>query len=149
MRSPDIKWMTAFSYSLKGPFPMNRSIISLLVAGLFAGTATVVLAADNTQTEVKSENNPAETSQSRAADPNLKEEMNDGAIAKYDEKVAADFKKADKDNDGTLDRKEAKKVKGVSKNFDAMDTDKDGTVSMAEIDAYTVAHPNPNKKDNM
>ena len=128
---------------------MKRSIISLLVAGLFAGTATVVFAADNTETDVKAENNPAETSQSRAADPNLKEGMNDGAAAKHDEKVAADFRKADKDNDGTLDRKEAKKVQGVSKNFDAIDTDKDGTVSMAEIDVYMAANPTPTKKDNM
>ena len=126
---------------------MKRSIISLLVAGLFAGTATVVLAADDTETHVKSENNPADTSQSRAADPNLKEGMNDATTTKHDEKVAADFKTADKDNDGTLDRKEAKKVQGVGKNFDAIDTDKDGTVSMEEIDVYMAAHPS--KKDNM
>ena len=122
---------------------MKRSIISLLVAGLFAGT--YAMAADDT---VKSENNPAETSQSRAADPNLKEGMNDAKPTMHDEKMAADFRKADKDNDGTLDRKEAKKMRGgVSKNFNSIDTDNDGTVSMEELNSYMAAHPS--KKDHM
>ena len=57
---------------------MKRSIISLLVAGLFAGTATVVFAAGNTSdTEVKAAPKQAETSQSRSADPNTKDAMND------------------------------------------------------------------------
>ena len=119
---------------------MKRSIISLLVAGLFAGTATAALAAD----DVKSDAKPAETSQSRAADTNQKEEMNDTKnSAKNDasrqnmhDKGAAAFAKADKDNDGTLDRKEARKMPHVHKNFDAIDTDKDGTVSLDEIHTY-------------
>jgi Ca2+-binding EF-hand superfamily protein len=49
------------------------------------------------------------------------------------------FKKADKDNDGTLDKTEAKALPRVSKNFDAIDTDKDGTVSMQEIHTYMKA----------
>ena len=123
---------------------MKRSIISLLVAGLFAGT--YAMAADNT--EVKSENNAADTSQSRAADPNLKEGMNDAKPTMHDAKMAADFRKADKDNDGTLDRTEAKKMRGgVSKNFNAIDTDNDGTLSMEELDSYMAAHPT--KKDHM
>ncbi len=131
---------------------MKRSIISLLVAGLFAGTATVVLAADNTDTDVKAENNPADTSESRAADQHkegVDSHQRDATTAKHDARVAADFKKADTDNDGTLDRKEARKVKGVGKNFDAIDTDKDGTVSLEEIDVYMAAHATPTKKDNM
>ena len=47
----------------------------------------------------------------------------------------AAFKKADKDNDGTLDKNEAKAMPRVSRNFDAIDSDKDGTVSMDEIKA--------------
>jgi Ca2+-binding EF-hand superfamily protein len=43
------------------------------------------------------------------------------------------FKKADKDNDGTLTRDEAKALPRVAKNFDQIDTDKDGTVSLDEI----------------
>ena len=127
---------------------MKRSIISLCVAGLFAGSATLALAADD-KAEVKSDTNPADTSQSRSAEPNQKKEMNDGSAKQgtYDDKTAADFRKADKDNDGTLDRKEAKHVRGVSKNFDAIDADKDGTVSMEEIDTWMAAHPN--KKGNM
>jgi hypothetical protein len=125
---------------------MKRSIISLCVAGLFAGSATLALAADD-KTDVKAQENPAETSQSRSSEPTEKKEMNDAKAGAYDDKTAADFRKADKDNDGTLDRKEAKKVRGVSKNFDAIDADKDGTVSMEEIDTWMAAHPN--KKGNM
>jgi len=51
------------------------------------------------------------------------------------DKLEAAFKKADKDNDGTLDKEEAKAMPRVAKNFDAIDTDKDGTVSMDEIKA--------------
>jgi Ca2+-binding EF-hand superfamily protein len=116
---------------------MKRSIISLLVAGLFAGTATAALAAD----DVKADPKPAETSQSRAADPNQKEEMNDSNKQSMHDKGDAAFKKADKDNDGTLDRKEAKKMPHVAKNFDAIDTDKDGTVSLDEVHTYMAAHP--------
>ena len=143
---------------------MKRSMISLLVAGLFAGAATVVFAADNNPPEeVKAAPKQAETSQSRSSDPNSKDAMNDTSKDTKQDKVsptAADkgaydrdkteaaFKKADKDNDGTLDRKEAKKFnKNAAKNFDAIDTDKDGTLSMDEIDTYMAAHPG--KKGNM
>jgi hypothetical protein len=47
------------------------------------------------------------------------------------------FKKADKDSDGTLDREEAKALPRVAKNFDQIDTNKDGKVSLDEI--YTSA----------
>jgi Ca2+-binding EF-hand superfamily protein len=126
---------------------MKRSIISLLVAGLFAGTATAALAADDVKADVKSDAKPAETSQSRAADPNQKEEMNDSNKQSMHDKGAAAFKKADKDNDGTLDRKEARKMPHVAKNFDAIDTDKDGTVSLEEVHTYMSAHPG--KKGDM
>jgi Ca2+-binding EF-hand superfamily protein len=43
------------------------------------------------------------------------------------------FKKADKDHDGSLDREEAKALPRVAKNFDQIDTDKSGTVTLAEI----------------
>ena len=55
------------------------------------------------------------------------------------EKGEAAFKKADKDNDGTLDKEEAKAMPRVAKNFDAIDADHDGTVSMDEIHAYMKA----------
>jgi len=51
------------------------------------------------------------------------------------DKLEAAFKKADKDNDGTLDKDEAKAMPRVSKHFDTIDADKDGTVSMDEIKA--------------
>jgi len=54
---------------------------------------------------------------------------------KHDRGEAA-FKKADKDNDGTLDKQEAKAMPRVAKHFDAIDADKDGTVSLEEIHTY-------------
>ena len=50
--------------------------------------------------------------------------------------VAARFKAADKDNDGTLDRAEAAALPGLARQFDAIDTDRDGTVDMKEIEAH-------------
>jgi Ca2+-binding EF-hand superfamily protein len=57
------------------------------------------------------------------------------AAAMHHEKFEAAFKAADKDADGTLDREEAKAMPRVAKNFDAIDADKSGTVSMQEITA--------------
>jgi Ca2+-binding EF-hand superfamily protein len=48
-------------------------------------------------------------------------------------KMEQAFKKADKDHDGKLTREEAKALPRVAKNFDQIDADKDGTVSLDEI----------------
>jgi Ca2+-binding EF-hand superfamily protein len=69
-----------------------------------------------------------------------------GPVEKSGEKkyrMEEHFKKADKDNDGTLDKNEAKAMPHVAKHFDEIDTDKDGTVSMDEIHAFMKSH-----KDN-
>jgi Ca2+-binding EF-hand superfamily protein len=59
-----------------------------------------------------------------------------GPAQAYDDAaLVARFKKADKDNDGTLDREEAKAMPRVLKNFDTIDTDKDGLVSLDDIRA--------------
>ena len=50
-------------------------------------------------------------------------------------RLEAAFKKADKDNDGTLTKDEAKSMPRVAKNFDSIDTGQDGTVSLDEIHA--------------
>ena len=50
-------------------------------------------------------------------------------------KLEAAFKKADTDNDGTLTKDAAKSMPRVAKHFDAIDGDKDGTVSLDEIRA--------------
>jgi Ca2+-binding EF-hand superfamily protein len=55
------------------------------------------------------------------------------------EKGEAAFKKADGDHDGTLDKEEAKAMPRVAENFDAIDADKDGTVSMEEIHTFMKA----------
>lgn len=55
------------------------------------------------------------------------------------ERGEAAFKQADKDNDGTLDKEEAKAMPRVAEHFDAIDVDKDGTVSMEEIHNFMKA----------
>jgi Ca2+-binding EF-hand superfamily protein len=50
-------------------------------------------------------------------------------------RMEAHFKKADKDNDGSLAREEAKVMPRVAKNFDAIDADKSGTVTLMEMQA--------------
>jgi Ca2+-binding EF-hand superfamily protein len=50
-------------------------------------------------------------------------------------RMEAHFKAADKDNDGSLTREEAKSMPRVTKNFDTIDADKSGTVTLAEIQA--------------
>ncbi len=120
---------------------MKRSVISLLVAGLCAGAATAVWAAADE--DVKVNPMPVESSQSRAAVPNAQDEMNTPGRDQQvmNENGDATFNKADKDSDGTLDRKEARKVPRVAKNFDAIDADHDGTVSLGEVHTYMAAHP--------
>jgi EF hand len=116
---------------------MKRSIISLLVVGLCAGTATAAVA--------QNVDKPGETSQGMATDqkggmttPSKDDQTTNPKNGKHDDGAAA-FKKADKDNDGTLDRNEAKAMPQVAKNFDAIDADKDGTVSLDEVHTYMKA----------
>lgn len=52
-------------------------------------------------------------------------------------RMEAHFKNSDKDNDGTLTREEAKAMPRVARNFDAIDTDKSGSVTLGEIQAAT------------
>ena len=65
------------------------------------------------------------------------------AAAMHHEKFEAAFKAADKDADGTLDKEEAKAMPRVAKNFDAIDADKSGTVSMEEVVAGMKAGAKP------
>jgi hypothetical protein len=136
---------------------MKRSIISLLVVALCGGTATAALAQN-----VTAGDNPAEASQGMTKDKEQKEmspgKADQGGMTKpgkvdetttpkdsMHDKGDAAFKAADKDNDGTLDRNEAKAMPNVAKNFDAIDTDKDGTVSLAEIHTYMKAQIDADK----
>lgn len=57
------------------------------------------------------------------------------AAEEHGSRMETHFKTADKDNDGSLTREEAKSMPRVAKNFDAIDADKSGTVSLAEIQA--------------
>ena len=112
---------------------MKRSIISLLVVGLFAGTATAALAQNVTADPKAGETSPSNAKdQKEMTNPSKDDQAASPSKNKHDMGDAS-FKKADKDNDGTLDRKEAKAMPNVAKNFDVIDTDKDGTVSLNEI----------------
>ena len=120
---------------------MKRSIISLLVVGFCAGTAATAMAQN-----VTAGDKPSEGAQGMTIDQNQKEMTNPSkgmdvtspGKGKHD-KGAAAFKTADKDSDGTLDKDEAKAMPHVAKNFDAIDTDKDGTVSLEEIHTFMKA----------
>lgn len=113
---------------------MKRSTISLLLVGVCAGTATAALAQN-----VTAGDNSGKASQAAPTDQREMTSPSDQAATpkngKHD-KGAAAFKKADKDHDGTLDQKEAKAMPDVAKNFDAIDTDKDGTVSLEEVHSF-------------
>lgn len=62
-----------------------------------------------------------------------KEEMKACAQHSRHDMGTMGFMGSDKDNDGTLDRDEAKQLPNVSKNFDAIDVDKSGTLSRDEV----------------
>ena len=56
------------------------------------------------------------------------------------------FKKADTDGNGTLSRAEAEKgMPGLAKNFDQIDTNKDGQLSRDELKAFKKAHKGDRK----
>ena len=114
---------------------MNRSIISLLVAGLFAGMAAASFAQNVTAPDKSKE--PGTVTRDQTTTPPHKADST--AHKSKHAKGDAAFTKADKDKDGTLDKTEAKGLPRVSKNFDAIDTDKDGTVSLDEVHTYMKA----------
>jgi hypothetical protein len=81
-----------------------------------------------------------DTDKSGTVDLKEVEASAEGAAKSMHAKGEAKFKSADKDNDGTLDKEEAKAMPKVAKHFDAIDADKDGTVSLEEIHTFMKAH---------
>ena len=124
---------------------MKRIIISVLVAGLFAGSATAALAQNVTADEKAGATSPAAAPKDQKEMTNPMDEDNAMGKDMHDKRAAA-FQKADKDHNGTLTPKEAKGMRGIGKNFKAMDTDKDGTVSLVEVDAYMAVHDKTSMK---
>ena len=73
-------------------------------------------------------------------------DMRDKTKAMHEDGKAR-FAAADKDGDGTLDKEEAKAMPRVAGNFDKIDADKDGTVSMDEIHAFMKSQHQGKRKD--
>jgi hypothetical protein len=127
---------------------MKRSIISLLVVGLCAGTATATLGQNVDKPGETSKGmvpdqkggmtTPSKDDQGGMTNANKDGQATSPKSGKHDNGADA-FKKADKDHDGTLDKEEAKAMPRVAKNFDAIDADKDGTVSLDEVHTYMKA----------
>ena len=117
---------------------MKRSIISLLVVGLFAWSASAAFAQNVTADPATPSKDTVQKEMTNPMDEKGMKHDKHMNSSKHDKGHAA-FKKADKDNDGTLDRKEAKAMPRVSKNFNAIDVDKDGTVSIDEVHTYMKA----------
>ena len=124
---------------------MKLPIISLLVVTVCAGTTTAALAQN-----VTAGDKPGQASQAAPADqkemtnPTSGDQAASPKKSKHDKGDAA-FKKADKDHDGTLDQQEAKAMPHVAKNFDAIDADKDGTVSLDEVHTFMKAQREASK----
>jgi Ca2+-binding EF-hand superfamily protein len=123
---------------------MKRSIISLLLVGVCAGTATAALAQNVTAGDPGKPSQVAPTDQKEMTSPNA--QAVNPTKGKHDQGAAA-FTKADKDHDGTLDQKEAKAMPDVAKNFEAIDTDKDGTVSLKEVHNFMKAQHEASTKN--
>ena len=116
---------------------MKRSIISLLVAGLFAGMASATFAQNVTAPDKSKDPGTVTGDQKEMTTPKADSTVKNKS--KHERGNAA-FNRADKDHDGTLDKTEAKAMPRVSKHFKAIDTDKDGTVSLDEVHAYMKSH---------
>jgi len=118
---------------------MKRTIISVLLAGLSAGVGTATLAQNVTAGDKPAASSQATPAEQKEMTNPTKAESPAGMKKGKHSRGAAAFKKADKDNDGTLDREEAKAMPHVTKDFDAIDADKDGTVSLEEIHSFMKA----------
>ena len=117
---------------------MNRSIISLLVAGLFAGMASASIAQNVTAGDKSTEPGTVSKDQKEMTNP-PKADSTAKNKSKHDKGDVA-FAKADKDHDGTLDKAEAKAMPRVAKHFADIDADKDGTVTIDEIHTFMKSH---------
>ena len=137
---------------------MKRSLTSLLVAGLFASTATASFAQNVYPNDKEAATDKVPSTSSSAMDAAVngtggtdthakQNTVNDKPQASTDgradesmsgrrEQGSLAFKKADTDNDGTLTKEEARAMPRLFKNFDAIDTNKDGTLSLDEVRAY-------------
>ena len=103
----------------------------LLVVGLCAGTATAALAQNvdkpgdtsqgMTTFQKAGTTIPGKDDQGGMTNANKDGQPTSLKSGKHDNGADA-FKKADKDNDGTLDKEEAKAMPRVAKNFDAIET---------------------------
>lgn len=115
---------------------MQRTILSLLAASLLAIASTSVLP-ENVTVGNKASDSAKTTGaeQKEISSPMMVKISGMPGIGMRDTTVA-DFENADWDRDGKLNRKEARAMPRVARNFDLIDTNNDGFVTMAEDQAY-------------
>jgi len=91
------------------------------------------------QTEKRDVNRDGSVSAKERRDDNQDRKVTKQESAEFKKDYEARFKKLDTNNDGGLSRAELRGTKGfdsIEQNFTAMDTNKDGKVTMKERDAY-------------
>jgi EF-hand domain pair/EF hand len=66
--------------------------------------------------------------------------------AEMKQRFEAAWKRADTDGDGTLSKAEAAQgMPRLARHFDQIDTDRDGRITLAEMDAARARHPHPRR----
>lgn len=115
---------------------IKRTILSLLAAGLLATAATAVLSRNVTVANKAGESPNATVAEQKETTSPVRVKISGmPGIGIRDTTVVA-FEKADWDRDGRLSMKEAQAMPRIGRNFDLIDTNNDGFVSMAEDQAY-------------
>jgi hypothetical protein len=110
---------------------MKRSIKSLLVVGLCAGTATLALT-QNVTVDGKPGAASEAPDQNETTNPSERVQATSRTKGKHRQDAGA-FKTADNDNDATLDQAQAKAIPRVAKTHRAIDATQDGTVPLDEV----------------
>jgi EF hand len=102
-----------------------------LSALLLSGASFLAVAADESMKPAADQGTSMPQPDKAKADPAAQPDQ----AAKPGKDATAQMKTLDTDNDGTLTKAEAGKMKGLTEGFDAADKNKDGTLDTAELTA--------------